>query len=112
LRGDEALPQGRVKFTVTTAPRRPITPRRLLRLTYSGPPIVKSPAEVLAIIRQRTADVLTEAELSLVIKPALPPPSPTVKPKATPVARIRGADGRLARKGKRPSTRLWRPPFS
>jgi hypothetical protein len=63
----------------------------LLRLAYSGPPIVKTADEVLAIIKQRTADVLTEAELSLVIKlPALPPPPPTVKPKPKPAAKRRG----------------------
>jgi hypothetical protein len=90
------LPQGRVRFLVSTAPHRPITPRRQLRLACSGPAIVKTAADVLAIIRRRTADILTEAELSLVIKlPALPPP-PTVQPKATPAARKRGAGGRFA----------------
>jgi hypothetical protein len=70
------LPQGRVRFLVTGAPHRPITLRRLLRLVYSGPPIVKSPAEVLAIIRTRCADILTDDELATVIKlPAIAGPS-------------------------------------
>ena len=71
------MPQGKVRILVSTAPHRPITPRRLLRLAYSGPPIVKSPADVLAIIRQRTADILTADELALVIKvPAIEGPKP------------------------------------
>jgi hypothetical protein len=76
--------RARFRFLISTAPRRPIAPRRLLRLAYSGPPIVKSPAEVLAIIRQRTADILTDAEIALVVRlPALegPKPQPATKPK-------------------------------
>jgi hypothetical protein len=62
----------------------------LLRLVYSGPPIVKTPAEVLAIIRQRTADILTDDEMAMVIrlpavefKPATPKPKTKVKRKAS-----------------------------
>jgi hypothetical protein len=64
-------------------------PKPRLRLAYSGPVIVKTAAEVLAIIRQRTADVLTADELALVIKlPAIegPKPAEPVK-KATPARR-------------------------
>jgi hypothetical protein len=86
------------------APHRPIKPRRLLQLVYSGPPIIKTAAEVLAIIRQRTADILTEAELALVIRPlALPPPEsqpaaaqPKPAKKPRPAARSRGQGGRFA----------------
>ena len=61
------MPQGRTKVIVTTA-RGPIKPRPLLRLTYSGPPIVKSSTDVLAIIRARCAGYLTDDDLSLVMR--------------------------------------------
>ena len=80
------MPQGKVRFIVSTAPKRPIKPKPRLRLAYSGPPIVKTAAEIIAIIRQRTADVLTEAELSLVVKlPAIEgPKKPAPKTRARP----------------------------
>lgn len=101
FRGD-VIPQGRVIFHVSTAPHRPITPRRLLRLVYTGPPIIKTAAEIIAIVRERTADILTEAELALVIRlPALPAPEPikaktrSKRRKAAPAPRTRGPDGRF-----------------
>jgi hypothetical protein len=87
------LPQGKVRIIYSTAPRRPITPRRLLRITDQRA-IIETPAErVLRIVRERCPDL----DLSLILKlPVLPPPpKPAVKPKATPVARLRGADGRF-----------------
>ena len=64
------------QFIISGAPHRPITPSRLLRLAYSGPPIIKSPADVLAIIKQRTADILSDAELALVVRvPAIEGPN-------------------------------------
>ena len=77
------MPQGFAKLVFSTAPKRPVKPRPRLLLAYSGPKLVKSPAEIIAIIRARCADVLTEAEIALVIKlPALPAPAkPTAKPK-------------------------------
>jgi hypothetical protein len=104
------MPQGKVIFRVSGAPHRPIVPKRQLRLAYTGPAIVKTPADVLAIIRQRTADVLTEAEIALVVRPLAiegPPkpqpaepvrPEPKTKPakrKARPPARSRDAGGRF-----------------
>jgi hypothetical protein len=62
------MPQGRVKFIVSTAPKRPVRKPPQLMLAYSGPPIVKSPPDVLAIIRARCAGYLTDDDLSLVIK--------------------------------------------
>lgn len=51
----------------------------MLRLAFSGPKIVKSPADVMAIIWERTADILSADELALVIRlPAIEGP---VKPK-------------------------------
>ena len=77
------MPQGRTKVIVTTAPRGPIKPRPLLRLTYSGPPIVKSSTDVLAIIRARCAGYLTEDEIAMVINfPAIEGPSGEAKPSA------------------------------
>jgi hypothetical protein len=71
------------------------------RLAYSGPPIVKSPADVLAIIRQRTADILTDAEMAMVIRlPAIEgpksqsqPAKPNIKRSENPPSRakLRGA---------------------
>jgi hypothetical protein len=90
------VPQGRVRFIVSTAPHRPITPRRLLRLAYSGPAIVKSPADVLAIIRQRTADILTDAEIALVIKlPAIEGPKAKPVKKASKSKRARPRTGKV-----------------
>lgn len=66
------MPQGRVKFIVTTAPKRPVRKPPQLMLAYSGPPIVETPAERVArvhqTIRQRCAGYLTDDDLSLVIK--------------------------------------------
>jgi hypothetical protein len=66
------MPQGKVKFTITTAPHRPVRKPPQLMLAYSGPPIVETTAEriarVLAIIRTRCAGYLTDDDLSLVIK--------------------------------------------
>jgi len=99
-RREAKTPQGKISFIIRGAPHRPITPRRLLRLAYSGPPIIKTPADILAIIRQRTADVLTADELALVIKlPALPAPeAKSVKKAAKPPARARNARGRFEAK--------------
>lgn len=71
------MPQGKVRFIVTTAPKRPIRPKPRLRLVYSGPPIVSSADDVLAIIRARCTDVLTDAELALIVRvPAIEGPKP------------------------------------
>jgi len=97
------LPQGHCYIAIRSAPKRPVTPRRLLRLAYSGPPLVKTPADVMAIIRARCADVLTEAELALVLKlPALEgpakvkvqPKAKAIKPQPTKPKRKRDAMGR------------------
>jgi hypothetical protein len=72
------VPQGRVTFLITGAPKRPVTPKPRLRLAYSGPPLVRTSADVLAIIRARCADILTDAEIAMVIRlPAIEgPPQP------------------------------------
>ena len=66
------MPQGLVRFVVTGAPKRPIKPRPMLMLAYSGPPIVETPAERIArvhqTIRARCAGYLTDDDLSLVIR--------------------------------------------
>jgi hypothetical protein len=68
------MPQGRVRFIVETAPRRPVRKPPQLMLAYSGPPIVETPAERLQrierIVRERCAGYLTEDDLALVIKGA------------------------------------------
>jgi hypothetical protein len=97
----ERMPQGSIKFIIRGAPHHPIAPKPRLRLAYSGAPIVRTPADVLAIIRRRTADILTDAEIAIVIRlPAIEgPPKPTPakrQKKARPRARKRGKDGRLA----------------
>ena len=80
--GRGAVPQGKAKFIVTHAPRRPITPRRLLRLTDQRA-IIETPAErTLGIVRERCPDL----DLSLALKPAALPapkakPAPTTQPK-------------------------------
>jgi hypothetical protein len=62
------VPQGRTKVSVSTAPRRPVKPNPVhLRLTYSGPPLVRSVAQIEAIIRRQCAGVLNEAELSRIL---------------------------------------------
>jgi hypothetical protein len=76
------IPQGRVKFAITTAPRTPIRPRRLLLITGA----VESPAERLQrierIVRSRCAGVLSESDFALVFKPIILQP-----PKAKPAAK-------------------------
>ena len=65
------MPQGKVRFIISTAPHRPIKPRRLLRITDERA-ITETPAErTLRIVKERCPDL----DLSLVLKPAaLPPP--------------------------------------
>lgn len=78
-------------------PHKEITPKPRLRLAYSGPPIVKTPADVLAIIRARCADILTDAEIALVIKvPAIEGPAKP-KAKAAKPAPKAAAKGRKSR---------------
>ena len=62
------MPQGKTLVRVLTAPKRPVK-RNYPRLTYSGPPIVRTPVEILAIIRQRCAGILSDVELALVLAP-------------------------------------------
>jgi hypothetical protein len=74
------LPQGRVKFIISGAPHRPVTPRRLLRLVYDRPP--ETPLErTVRIVRERCPE-LSDADLAA----AFTPKRLTVetKPKAKP----------------------------
>ena len=79
------MPQGRARLILSTAPRRPITPRRLLRITDQRA-IIETPAErVLRIVRERCPDL----DLSLVLKPAaLPPPKPEAAGPRDPMCRV------------------------
>jgi hypothetical protein len=61
------MPQGRVKIVVTGAPKRPVKPRRLQLLTYSGAPLIRSVAKIVAIVRRQCAGVLTATELERVL---------------------------------------------
>jgi hypothetical protein len=66
------MPQGKVKFVISTAPKRPVRKPPQLMLAYSGPPIVETTAERIArvhqTVRARCAGYLTDDDLALVIK--------------------------------------------
>jgi hypothetical protein len=69
------VPQGKIRFLISGAPHRPVRKPAQLRLIYSGQPLVRTPADVLAIILARCGDVLTADDLRLVARMISPPPA-------------------------------------
>jgi hypothetical protein len=66
------IPQGRTRIVVTTAPKRPVAERRLLRFAYYGQPVaidtaVARAARILDRIHNRCPE-LTRADLLLVVR--------------------------------------------
>jgi hypothetical protein len=102
------MPQGKVRILVSTAPKRPIRPRRLLLITGA----TESPAERLERIEKtihaRCAGFLSPADFRFFIVREREPPKPlaiegpkpakakTKRQKAAPAPRIRGKGGRFA----------------
>lgn len=81
IKREAVIPQGKCRIIYSTAPRRPITPRRLLRLTDQRS-IIETPTErVLRIVKERCPDL----DLTLILKPlalSAPKPQPVKKARA------------------------------
>jgi hypothetical protein len=93
------MPQGRVKFIISTAPKRPVPRRRLLLITGA----TESPTERLQrierIIRERCAGYLSADDLALLLKPFIPKPAALPPPKPSPTVKAKKATQRGALAG-------------
>ena len=107
----EVIPQGKCRIIYSTAPRRPITPRRLLRLTDQRL-IIETPTErVLRIVSRRDAPISTCRSSSNHLPYQPPSRSRSRRPAQSTRLRPRTGKVKLSVGGSgRASTRVCGPP--